>query len=53
MQKYEINADERLDEVNDKLSLIQKKKGMTFGTDALLLSLLTERNWHILRTEIS
>lgn len=38
VQKYEINTDERLDEVNDKLSLIQKKKGMTFGTDALLLS---------------
>ena len=30
--------DERLDEVNDRLSLLQKKKGMTFGTDALLLA---------------
>ena len=29
---------ERLDEVNDHLSLIQKEEGMTFGTDALLLA---------------
>ncbi len=29
---------ERLDYVNDKLSLIQKKDGLNFGTDALLLS---------------
>lgn len=30
--------DERLDEVNDRLHLLQKKAGMTFGTDALLLA---------------
>ena len=30
--------DERIDEVNDKLKLIQKPKGLTFGTDALLLA---------------
>ncbi len=30
--------DERLDEVNERISLIQKKKGLTFGTDAFLLS---------------
>ncbi|MBO5754921.1 MAG: methyltransferase [Clostridia bacterium] len=29
---------ERLDEVNDRLSLIQKTDGLTFGTDALLLA---------------
>lgn len=29
---------ERLDEVNDRLSLIQKPEGLTFGTDALLLA---------------
>ncbi len=29
---------ERLDEVNDKLRLIQKTNGLTFGTDALLLA---------------
>ena len=30
--------DERLDEVNDKIKLIQKIDGLTFGTDALLLA---------------
>ena len=29
---------ERLDYVNDDLSLIQNKEGLTFGTDALLLA---------------
>ena len=29
---------ERIDEVNDSLSLIQKPDGLTFGTDALLLA---------------
>ncbi len=29
---------ERIDEVNDKLKLIQKTDGLTFGTDALLLA---------------
>ena len=29
---------ERIDEVNDKLKLIQKPEGLTFGTDALLLA---------------
>ena len=32
------HPDERLDEVNDRLRLLQKKAGMTFGTDALLLA---------------
>ena len=50
MQTYELKADERMDEVNDRLSLIQKKKGMTFGTDALLLSAFIKpaaRGWGI------
>lgn len=34
----EIFENERIDFVNDKLSLIQKTDGLTFGTDALLLS---------------
>ena len=34
----DIKNDERLDEVNDRLSLIQKTGGLTFGTDALLLA---------------
>ena len=29
---------ERIDYVNDSLSLIQKPEGLTFGTDALLLA---------------
>ena len=33
-----LYKDERIDEVNDKLSLIQKPDGLTFGTDALLLA---------------
>lgn len=46
----EVRADERIDEVNDNLSLIQKKKGMTFGTDALLLAAFAKpqpRGWAI------
>ena len=34
----ELNINERIDYVNDKLSLIQKTDGLTFGTDALLLA---------------
>ena len=30
--------DERLDEVNEQIRLIQKRQGLTFGTDAYLLS---------------
>lgn len=31
-------SDERLDEVNEHLQLIQKKNGLTYGTDAFLLA---------------
>ncbi len=34
----ELFENERIDYVNDNLSLIQKTKGLTFGTDALLLA---------------
>ena len=34
----ELLDGERIDEVNDKLRLIQKPDGLTFGTDALLLA---------------
>ncbi len=34
----ELFQNERLDVVNEKLSLIQRKDGLSFGTDALLLS---------------
>lgn len=33
-----LAADERIDEVNESLSLIQKKNALAFGTDAFLLS---------------
>ena len=33
-----LTADERLDEINEQLRLIQKKQGLTFGTDAYLLA---------------
>lgn len=33
-----LQTNERLDEVNDRLRLIQKTDGLTFGTDALLLA---------------
>lgn len=33
-----LNENERIDYVNDSLSLIQKIDGLTFGTDALLLA---------------
>lgn len=31
-------ADERLDKINENITLIQKKNGLTFGTDAFLLA---------------
>lgn len=34
----EIKNDERIDEVNESITLIQKKNGLTFGTDAYLLA---------------
>jgi len=37
-QDVTLFADERLDEVNEHLRLIQKKNGLTFGTDAFLLA---------------
>ncbi len=36
--KVILKDDERLDEINENLSLIQKIGGLTFGTDAYLLS---------------
>lgn len=37
-KNYFIGTDERIDRVNDNIQLIQKKDGLTFGTDALLLA---------------
>lgn len=43
---YEIFDDERIDEVNENLNLIQKKQGLTFGSDAYLLAayMKTQKN---------
>ena len=38
MKNLTLLPNERLDEVNENLSLIQKKDGLTFGTDAFLLA---------------
>lgn len=38
MTDTELFEDERLDKVNERITLIQKKDGLTFGTDAFLLA---------------
>lgn len=38
MSQIPLENDERLDKVNEKITLIQKKDGLTFGTDAFLLA---------------
>ncbi len=38
---FSLLLDERLDEVNENLRLIQKTNGLTFGTDAYLLAAFT------------
>lgn len=38
MNNITLFQDERLDNVNENLNLIQKKDGLTFGTDAFLLA---------------
>lgn len=44
MNKALFNADtERLDDINERLRLIQRKRGLTFGTDAYLLAAFTKR----------
>ena len=37
-QEVPVYGDERVDEVNERLTLIQKTSGLTFGTDAYLLA---------------
>lgn len=44
MDNCYLSDDERLDVVNDDISLIQKKTGLTFGTDALLLASYVEKS---------
>ena len=43
-----LNNDERINEINERLKLIEKKNGLVFGTDAYLLSaILPSRSRHI------
>lgn len=42
--RIDISNDERLDRVNENLILIQKKNGLTFGTDAYLLAAFIKPN---------
>ena len=41
---FSVSSDERLDYVNEKITLIQKKNGLTFGTDAFLLAAFIKEN---------
>ncbi len=41
---FDLSSDERLDYVNKKITLIQKKNGLTFGTDAFLLAAFIKEN---------
>ena len=46
MSHVELFPDERLDRVNEHLSLIRKTNGLTFGTDAYLLAAFTRPKPH-------
>ena len=47
-----IRDDERLDEVNENLTLIQKKDGLTFGTDAFLLAAYMKQQRNAVAAEL-
>ena len=44
LNNFDVLSDERLDYVNEKITLIQKKNGLTFGTDAFLLAAYIKEN---------
>lgn len=44
MNSIELRDGERIDEINEKLSLIQKIGGLTFSTDAYLLAAFAKKN---------
>lgn len=46
MKEIFLNGDECLDHVNENIDLIQKKDGLRFGTDALLLSAFVREQKH-------
>lgn len=41
--KIKLADDERIDDINENIRLIQKKKGLTFGTDAYMLAAFVRR----------
>lgn len=43
-KSFDVLSDERLDYVNEKITLIQKKNGLAFGTDAFLLAAYVKEN---------
>ena len=47
-----LHPDERLDEVNERITLIQKKDGLTFGTDAYLLAAFIRPKKHARAVEL-
>ncbi|MBQ8141036.1 MAG: methyltransferase [Clostridia bacterium] len=47
-----IFEDERIDEVNEDIRLIQKKDGLTFGTDAYLLAAYVKRQKNAVAAEL-
>jgi len=49
---FDVLSDERLDYVNEKITLIQKKNGLTFGTDAFLLAAFIKENKRAMAAEL-
>lgn len=51
-EKIELLHDERLDEVNERITVIQKKDGLTFGTDAYFLASFIKPQKHAHAVEL-
>lgn len=51
-EKIELLPDERLDEVNERITVIQKKDGLTFGTDAYFLASFIKPQRHAHAVEL-
>ena len=49
---HDIFEDERIDQVNENIRLIQKKNGLTFGTDAFLLAAYMKPQKYALAAEL-
>lgn len=52
LQRPCLASDERLDRVNENIVLIQKKNGLTFGTDAYLLAAFVRPDKHALCVDL-